>query len=274
MGKNTLERGNNIDDNNLANQDGLDTSEYKGKKLVILDVFGTIAEIPKSAKSIIPTSFSVPRDVRKYLKTHPIDYPDISDLNQAKFKKGLKIMVKEDGDNDEDAVEVIIPIWVINQTRAEIEAALLYPDFYRRIKIKHSLDKQAEEYDDIIEYLKHKWYKVAMASNLSKPYEEVIRRFIDNGKFDYEFFSFNIWKQKPSKEFFEHISEVSGIGYDEMVMVWDHINSDIVWANNVWIKPIYIDRKHKRPAENVCNIEKTWINCIKISALNQLVKVL
>lgn len=229
--------------------DSLDTSEYHDKKLIAFDLYGTCLKLPEW---IFHTWFSIPRDVRSFLKTNQID------LNQMESDRLII-----------EWVEIKLPKKVINKVKRDIAWTLVYPDFYSEIILGD------EKYGDIIEYLKSKWYKTAVISNLSKPYEEPLRRLIKEWKFDYEALSFNVWEQKPNPKIFEHIKNKSGIDYNQMVLVWDSLQSDVLWANNVWIKPIYINRKHKHSPEN---IEKHWVNykvnCVQISTLDQLVDIL
>ena len=150
-------------------------------------------------------------------------------------------------------------------SKKDIAWTIVYPDFYREIILDD------EKYDDIIEYLKSKWYETAVISNLSKPYEEPLRRLIKEWKFDHEALSFNVWAQKPNPGIFEYIKNKSGIDYNKMILVWDSISSDVEWANNVWIKPIYINRWHN---SNIENVKKNWINFIQISTLDQLKEIL
>ena len=278
MGKHTLERGNNIDNNNLDNQGGLDISKFKDKELILFDLGGTIACIP----TWVAWSF-VPRDVVEHLRTNPIDYTiKPSDEDPTKSER-LEI------DVDWDWIGWPVPDWLITQTQKEIGEALLYPDFNSLITIKRGGGKvklvvdgedekleegeKIEQYDNIIEFLKHEWYGVGLASVLAKPYEKVVRKLIKKWTFNYKFYSYDIWQLKSDPEFFEHIKEETGIGYDKMVMIWDSVKSDIVWANQVWIDTICIDRRHKGPAENVY-LKKYWIDTIIIWTLTQLVEIL
>lgn len=274
---NTLEMGNN-DGNNLDNQGCLDISRYKDKELILFDLGGTIACIP----TWVVWSF-VPRDVVEHLRTHPIDYTKPI-KNQTKSKQRPQI------DVDWDWVGWTVPNWLIDQTQKEIGEALLYPDFYSQITIKRDRDgkvklvvdeenekleddEKIEQYDNIIEFLKHEWYSVGLASVLAKPYEKVVRTQIKKWTFDYKFYSYDIWKLKNNPEFFEYIKEKTGIDFDKMIMIWDSIRSDIAWANQVWIDTVLIDRKHKGPPEEIY-LKRHWITTTIISTLAQLVEVL
>lgn len=114
----------------------------------------------------------------------------------------------------------------------------------------NKLKKQIEEdiiwvqlYPDVIEtlkYLKSKWYKIALISNLSKAYEEPLRRLLD-WNFDYEVLSYKVWKRKPDYEIFEKMSEISGYELKDMVMIWDSLKSDVMWAKNAWMMPIFLN---------------------------------
>ena len=279
MGNNTLERCNNVgNNNNLDNQGGFDINKYKDIQLILFDFGGTIACISKW----IVWSF-VPRDVVEHLRTHSIDYTKPI-KNQTKSKQRLKI------DVDWDWVGWAVPDWLIDQTQKEIREAFLYRDFYSKITIKRDRDgnvklvldeenemvedgEKIEHYTNITEFLKHEWYKLGIASVLPKPYGQIVSKLIEEWTFNYKFYSYEIWKLKTNPEFIERIKEVTGIDYDKMMMIWDSIKSDIVWANNKWIATVLIDRKHKGPPEKIY-LKRLWITTTIIWTLAQLVEVL
>ena len=136
-----------------------------------------------------------------------------------------------------------------NLTQKNIESTVLYPDTL-----------------DTLEYLKERWYKLALISNLAKKYEKPLRDLIPNWTFDYEALSFKVWDIKPNPWIFSHIRDVSWIDFKNMVMVWDKLDMDVNWAQNVWMNWIQVDRK-----------KKGWIHYaedyIRISTLSDLKKL-
>lgn len=116
-----------------------------------------------------------------------------------------------------------------------------------------------------IENIKSKWYRTAIASNLIKCYEKPVKRLIPEWTFDYEALSFNVWAKKPNKKIFDYLQKISWISFDKMVMIWDSFKSDVLWAKNSGIDPVYLRRDEK------------WIedkNIIQISTLSDLIKIL
>ena len=212
----------------------LDINEYQNKELIAFDLYGTCIHRPEW---IFGKWFTISREIKKILETNPID------LNQI-----------QDGNLIVNWVEVKLSNRTLSRIKKDIAGILLYPEFI-----------------DAIEYLKSKWYKTAVVSNLAKPYEEPLNKLIPEWIFDYNALSFNIWATKPNPEIFEHIKTESWIDYDKMVFIWDSIHSDVLWASNVWMKPIYINRKHKSHPEN---LEKHWVSYIKISTLSDLKEIL
>ena len=142
----------------------------------------------------------------------------------------------------------------IKKIQKDIAGILLYPDF-----------------NGIIDYLKSKWYKTAVVSNLAQPYEEPLRRLVKEWSFDYEALSFNVGAMKPSPEIFEYLKKQSWIEFDDMVLVWDSLKSDVKWAHEVWITPIHLHRWHKSSPET---IKKDGIEFVQISTLTDLKEIL
>lgn len=144
-------------------------------------------------------------------------------------------------------------------------------------KQKETIRKQIEEvliFPDVLEtinYLKDHWYKIAIVSNLSSWFAEPLKKYIPEWLIDYKILSFEVWKRKPNPEIFEELKKQSWINFDETIMVWDSIKSDILWAQNVWIEPIYVNRKSEWIQYN--DAYKT-IQISKISDLIELVNML
>ena len=213
----------------------LDLNKYQDKKLIAFDLYGTCIHRPEW---IFNRWFSVDKNIQKILEVNPIDIDQI-----------------EKGDLIIDWVEIKLPKRILRKVRQDIAGILLYPEFL-----------------ETIEYLKSKWYKTAVVSNLAKTYEEPLRNgTIPEWTFDYEALSFDVWAMKPNPKIFEHIKKISGIDYDKMVFVWDSLWADVLWSGNLWLKPIHIYRQHKNTIENM---EKNWINYIQIWTLNQLKNIL
>lgn len=204
---------------------------YEWKKLIIFDLYDTCIYIPKWTIS----RFHIPRDLVEILETHPIDLDEI--------EAGYKF----------EWTKIQLHVTIINQIRESISKVLLYPDF-----------------EDTINYLKNKWCKTAVVSNLSKPYEEPLNKLIPGWTFDYKALSFDVWCMKPNTEIFEYIRKESWIDFKDMVMVWDSLKSDVTWAHNVWIIPIHLNRGE----EWIKEVYKKWINFIQIPTLAALKEIL
>ena len=123
---------------------------------------------------------------------------------------------------------------------------------------------------ETLEYIKSKWYKIAVVSNLSKDYAEPLYRLIPKWNFDYEILSFNVWAIKPDPEIYEKLKETSWIDFKDMIMVWDSFKSDVKWSYKVWIIPIHLNRSEKWIKE----AHKWWIDFIQISTLDNLKEIL
>lgn len=218
----------------MSNKDKVDTSEYQDKQLIAFDLYGTCIHRPEW---IFHRWFSIEKDLKKILETNPIDIDQI-----------------ENGNLVVDWVEIKLNKKILNKIKKDVAWILLYPEFL-----------------DTIQYLKSKWYQTAVISNLAKPYEEPLKNLIPWWTFNYKALSFDIWTTKPNPKIFEHIKNISWIDYNKMVFVWDSMWSDVIWAGDLWIKPIYINRRHNLSPEN---LEKRWINYIQISTLNQLKDIL
>ena len=218
----------------MSRKHQLNTEEYQNKKLIAFDLYGTCIHRPEW---ILGKWFTISRELKKVLETNPINLEDIE-------KGGLVI----------DWVEVKLSKRTLNRVRKDIAWILLYPEFI-----------------DTIEYIKSKWYKTAVASNLAKPYEEPLNKLMPEWTFDYKALSFDVWVMKPNSWIFEYIKNESWIDFDDMVLVWDSIHSDVLWAKEVWMKAVYINRKHKWYPEN---LEKHWYKYIQISTLDQLKNIL
>ena len=121
------------------------------------------------------------------------------------------------------------------------------------------------ETEFVLSALKNRWYMIAAISNIGKPYTQVLYNLLPD-VFNYEVLSCDIGAKKPDKKIFDVLKRVSWYSSDEMLMVWDHMISDVQWAKNAGIDPIHIDRL------------SSWIiyhkDYISISALNQLLEIL
>lgn len=134
---------------------------------------------------------------------------------------------------------------------------------------------------DVIEQLKDSWYQIAAVSNLAKPFWDYLDNMVFRPKdiFDYKIYSYNEWYTKPDPRIFEVLkSKVNEdkpnnkkIDFQNILMVWDNFNSDIKWAKNVWMIPIYINRWKDKNNE-IQRTEKE--NIIIIHSLYDLILLL
>ena len=178
----------------------------------------------------------ISRDLIQILKTKPITLKDIQEWKTEKF--WIKIQI-----NDE----------LIENIKKDIEWTFIFPETL-----------------DTLKYLKSKWYKTAVVSNLSKDYADPLHRLIPEWNFDYEVLSFDVWASKPDKEIYQHLQSLSWIDFKDTVMVWDSLKADVIWSNNVWISPIHVNRE----TEWIQEMNKKWIDFIQISTLADLKEIL
>ena len=144
---------------------------------------------------------------------------------------------------------------LVEYIRKDIEWTLLFPETLK-----------------ILKNIKSKWYKTAVVSNLSKDYAKPLNKLIPDWLFDYEVLSFEIWVVKPDPKIYEYLKSLSWINFEDMVMVWDSLKSDIEWSYNVRITPIYVNRSSKSWIKEV---EKLiwWANIIEIPTLRELINI-
>lgn len=140
------------------------------------------------------------------------------------------------------------------------------------LKFQSDMDAQLSSlfvYEDFlptIDTLKELWYETAVVSNLSKPYTYPLLHLIPQNIFDYKILSYDVGMQKPDKQIFDHLKNISWYGSDEIVMVGDSFSSDVQGAKNADIDAVHIDRSSE------WIIYHKWY--ISISTLEQLLKIL
>ncbi len=175
-------------------------------------------------------------ELKEIIKTNPIT---IQDIQEWKVKKDW---VKFQIDNE-----------LAGKIRKDIELTFLFPETL-----------------DVLKYIKSKWYKTAVVSNLSLDYTEPLNKLIPEWNFDYKVLSFNVWANKPDKKIYEYLKSVSWVDFKDIVMIWDSLKADVIWSNNVWITPIHLNRWENWIKE----INKKWIDFIQISTLTDLKEIL
>lgn len=180
--------------------------------------------------------FKLSRETVKYFKTHPITLEEFKQKNLESIGKETRVF--------DD---------LILSVKHSIEWALLFPEVL-----------------ETLNYIKSKWYKTAVVSNLSKDYEEPLHRLIPKWNFDYEVLSFDVWAVKPDPKIYEYLKSLSWVDFKDIVMIWDSLKADVVWSNKVWITPIHLNRDE----EWIKEVSKKWIKFIQISTLSDLKEIL
>ena len=175
-------------------------------------------------------------ELRDIMKTMQIT---LQDIQEWKIEKDW---IKLELDNE-----------FIENIRKDIESTFLFPETLETLK-----------------YLKSKWYLTAVVSNLSKDYADPLHRLIPEWNFDYEVLSFDVWAAKPDPEIYEYLKSLSWIGFKDIIMIGDSLRADVIWANNVWITPIHLNRNE----EWIKNMNKKWVDFIQISTLTDLKEIL
>ena len=178
----------------------------------------------------------ISRDLKEIMKNNPITLQDIQEWKVE--KDWMKIQI------DDELIEKI---------RKDIELTFLFPETLETLK-----------------YIKSKWYKTAVVSNLSKDYAKPLYKLIPEWLFDYEVLSFDVWASKPDSKIYEYLKSLSWVDFKNIVMVWDSLKSDVIWSHNVWITPIHLNRNE----EWIKEVHKKWIDFIQISTLSDLKEIL
>ena len=189
------------------------SKKFHDKELIAFDLYWTCIQHPKLILN--DTGKTIIKDLRTILQEQPIELNEIKAAYHSLY-------------SDSELEEFQ------QQVKNNIQESSTYPDFLWTIK-----------------YLKSKWYTTAVISNLSKDYEEPLTTLIPEGSFDYNILSFNVWAMKPHPQIFEELKRQSWIDYEKMVMIGDSMQSDVEWSKNVWIEPIYLDRKSKSPIKYI-----------------------
>ena len=184
----------------------------------------------------IDNNIRISNELKKIIKTNPIT---IQDIQEWKVEK--------------DWVKIQIDNELAEKIRKDIELTFLFPETL-----------------DVLKYIKSKWYKTAVVSNLSLDYAEPLNKLIPEWNFDYKVLSFNVWANKPDKKIYEYLKSVSWIDFKDIIMIWDSFKADVIWSNNVWITPIHLNRWENWIKE----INKKWIDFIQISTLTDLKEIL
>ena len=179
-------------------------------------------------------NIKTPLELKDILMTQPITLKEIEEKKQD-FWDNFKIS---------DLIE---------STKKDIEWTFLFPETLETLK-----------------YIKSKWYKTAVVSNLSKDYTKPLHRLIPEWNFDYEVLSFNVWVNKPDPKIYEYLKSLSWTDFKDIIMIWDNLKADVEWSYNVWITPIHLNRDEKWIKE----VYKKWIDFIQISTLADLKEIL
>ena len=192
----------------------------ENKKLIAFDLYDTCIHYPKKKSDSeeilkqIWEKYQYYKELKKILQLKPVSIDEANNILWNELSENTITLLKK-------------------SVQKDIEQVLLYPDFL-----------------PTIEKLKNSGYKTAVVSNLSKDYEIPLRTKIPQWTFDYEALSFDVWAMKPDPEIFGHLKKISWVDFSDMVMVWDLVNLDVKWAQNVWITPILINRSDKLKNHN------------------------
>ena len=182
-----------------------------------------------------PSDFRLSWEIRNVLKCNPIS---ILDLQEWLIEKNW--------------IKINITSNLKDKVKHDIENTFLFPETL-----------------EVLNYIKSKWYKTAVVSNLWKDYAEPLHRLISEWIFDYEILSFNVWAAKPDPKIYEYLKLISWIDYKDIIMIWDSLKADVIGSNNVWITPIHLNRTD----EWIKEVHKKWIDFIQISTLNNLKEI-
>jgi len=223
-----------------------DNPILRQKKIICFDLYGTLIYRPHSHWKI--------KHILKKIKIEPF----------KKYYEVIQTNRKEDVKSVYDSLEGFkMPIRAIRALQKHTDEEV------RNTKIYN-------ETLTVLKKLKESWYKLALISNLSEDFVKPYRKLIPENIFDYEVFSYEkeeweeAWVLKPDKAIFEkvlkkannEIKKTDGINeltMNDLVMIWDSMKSDVLWAKNAWMDGILLDRKKEKDK----NIEKINYNSEK-----------
>lgn len=207
------------------------------KKLIAFDMYDTLVHMTKYPNpykkffSQLWLQDSVLRELSFMLQTTDKNIEDILPKN-IQSQKNISFLIDELASN------------IYNQ----LSSLFLYDDFLSTIEI-----------------LKQKWYKTAVVSNLSKPYNYPLIHLVPRNTFDYTVLSYVVGIQKPDRKIFDYLQVVSWHTSDEIVMIGDSLKSDVQWAKNSGIEPIHIQRNQ--------SLIKKDVHYVQISRLSELLDI-
>ncbi len=207
------------------------------KKLIAFDMYDTwvhMTKYPNPYKNFFSQLWlqdSVIRELSFMLQTTDKNIEDILPKN-IQSQKNISFLIDE----------------LVSNIYNQLSSLLLYDDFLSTIEI-----------------LKQKWYKTAVVSNLSKPYNYPLIHLVPRNTFDYTILSYVVGIQKPDRKIFDYLQVVSWHTSDEIVMIGDSLKSDVQWAKNTGIEPIHIQRNQ--------SLIKKDVDYIQISRLSELLDI-
>lgn len=244
----------------IDNDNKLDTSKYKWIKVVAFDLYKTCAHSREwlFGGEKISTFKEIRKEVIKNLgKTLGKD----SDKIITDIAKELRHKMQTEKINIDE------PIKLSNWVEIKISKRTI-----KKFKYDVSWVSTYDDFLEAIKYLKEKWYKTAVVSNLGELYAVPLKNgIIPEWSFDYEVLSYQVWDRKPSPKIFEALHDKVGVEYNDIVFIGDNLKHDIEWSWKMWINPIHINRQNKKTLENK---EIDWIEYIQISTLKQLKDIL
>lgn len=101
------------------------------------------------------------------------------------------------------------------------------------------------EVTNTLQSLKMRGFKLAIISNLARPYAEPIRRYFST-IVDPLIFSFEVGAIKPDPRIFQTLCDKLALAPELVVMVGDSLSSDIQGARAFGMQAIHLDRSIER----------------------------
>lgn len=251
---------------NLSSDEGDNHHEYKRNYLsyeekvdfiknntdtILLDLYDTLIRYPKK----------IPENLKKQIKAWNLNRDLIDSLYQVAQTQDKDLKSLNDSHHiiaNEEAINALVEYTNNNVGNTK--------SFWDTI--------------EVLNKIKDKGYNIWVISNLWKEYVQPFRDNFPKWFFDYEILSCIAWLKKPNEEILKRILDQANSGRNDedklsedeakkiMFMVWNKINEDIAFANNVWIPGILMNRK----AETMHYDEKRWL--IIIHTLYDLLDIL
>jgi FMN phosphatase YigB (HAD superfamily) len=192
-------------------------------KLVVFDLFGTLAEIGKKTSPYRKLLIYVRKDLRNEFIKNVL-------LKNFSFREVIKAI-----DANFDA----------------------YHDFLKNLLIKIDSVYLFNETLPVLGEIKKRGLKTGVISNLASPYKIPFYNLKLNELIDFPIFSCDVGFIKPGHRIFQIMQNRAGLPNSDIIMIGDSLVSDVFGSESVGIKAYLLDRNKKSPYQKkICSLNE------------------